>query len=41
LLVSLPAQLLPTQFEAARAAGRALSLDQGIDYALGDDDPAS
>jgi tetratricopeptide (TPR) repeat protein len=41
LLATLPAQLLPTQFEAARAAGRALSLDQGIDYALGDDDPAS
>ena len=41
LLVTLPAQLLPTQFEAARAAGRALSLEQGIAYALGDDDPTS
>src|SRR6266545_2381648 len=41
LLVTLPAQLLPTQFEAARAAGRALSLEQGIAYALGDNDPAT
>ena len=40
LLVSLPAQLLPTQFETARAVGRALSLKQGIAYALGDDDTA-
>jgi predicted ATPase/Tfp pilus assembly protein PilF len=39
LLVSLPAQLTSTQFEAARAAGHALSLDQGIAYALGDDTP--
>jgi predicted ATPase len=40
LLVSLPAQLLPAQFDTARQAGRALSLDQGIADALADDDSA-
>ncbi|MEO7911036.1 MAG: hypothetical protein ABIV47_15440 [Roseiflexaceae bacterium] len=39
LLATLSAQLLPTQFAAARAA-RALSLEQGIGYALADDDLA-
>jgi len=41
LLAALLAQLSPTQFEAARAIGRSLSLDQGIVYALDDDTPAS
>jgi predicted ATPase/class 3 adenylate cyclase/tetratricopeptide (TPR) repeat protein len=37
LLAILPALLGTMLFEAARAAGHALSLDQGIVYALGDD----
>jgi len=40
LLITLPTQLSPAQFEAARTAGQALSLEQGIAYALGDDEPA-
>lgn len=40
LLAALPEQLLATQLEAARAAGQALSLAQGMAYALADDDPA-
>ena len=36
LLATLPTQLRSTEFEAARAAGRALPLEQGIAYALDD-----
>ncbi len=40
LLVTLPGQLPSLQFEAARASGRALSLEQGIAYAFNDVDLA-
>jgi tetratricopeptide (TPR) repeat protein len=39
LLASLPAQLSPARFEAIRAEGRALSLEQGIAYAIEDGNP--